>query len=97
MVVHGASRLTPELLLAAYAQGVFPMAEHRDAPDLFWVSPEERGIIPLDGFHVPRRLARTVRSGRFEVRIDTAFAEVMRACAESGRSRKPASSRATPR
>jgi len=80
--MHGAMRLTPDLLLAAYAQGVFPMAERRDDPSLYWISPEERGIIPLDGFHISRRLARTVRSDRFEVRIDTVFADVMRACAE---------------
>jgi leucyl/phenylalanyl-tRNA--protein transferase len=79
--VHGTSRLTPDLLLTAYAQGVFPMAERRDDPNLFWVSPETRGIIPLDNFHVAHRLARTVRSDRFEVRVDTAFEEVMRACA----------------
>jgi len=79
--MHGSSRLTTDLLLAAYAQGVFPMAERRDDPNLFWVSPETRGIIPLDQFHVPHRLARTVRSDRFEVRVDTAFEEVMRACA----------------
>lgn len=79
--MHGATRLTPELLLAAYAQGVFPMAERRDDPTLFWVSPETRGIIPLDGFHIPKRLARTVRSDRFEVRVNTAFEDVMRACA----------------
>ena len=79
--MHGAARLTPELLLTAYSQGVFPMAETRDDPNLFWVSPETRGVLPLDGFHVSHRLARTVRSDRFEVRIDTAFADVMRACA----------------
>ncbi len=58
------------------------MAERRDDPNLFWVSPEQRGVIPLDGFHVPRRLARTVRSDRFTVTSDRAFADVMRACAE---------------
>ncbi|HTW35062.1 MAG TPA: leucyl/phenylalanyl-tRNA--protein transferase [Rhizomicrobium sp.] len=79
--MHGAQRLTPELLLTAYSQGVFPMAERRDDPDLFWVSPETRGVLPLDRFHVSHRLARTVRSDRFDVRIDTAFADVMRACA----------------
>src|SRR6185437_15571033 len=73
-------RLTPELLLRAYAEGLFPMAERRDDPDLFWVSPEKRGVIPLNRFHVPRRLARTVRSDRFEVRLDSAFAVVMTAC-----------------
>ncbi|MGD0141860.1 MAG: leucyl/phenylalanyl-tRNA--protein transferase [Rhizomicrobium sp.] len=80
--MHGSTRLTPELLLRAYAQGVFPMAERRDDPLLFWVSPESRGILPLDRFHVPHRLARTVRSDRFGVTTDTAFAEVIRACAE---------------
>ena len=79
--MHGAARVTPELLLAAYAQGIFPMAERRNDPELFWISPEARGIIPLDGLHVPRRLARTIRSDRFDVRINTAFADVMRACA----------------
>ena len=66
--------LTPEILLRAYAQGLFPMAERRDDPTLYWVSPEKRGVIPLDGFHVPHRLARTVRSGRFTVTSDQAFA-----------------------
>jgi len=74
--------LTPELLLSAYAQGLFPMAERRDDPTLYWVSPEKRGIIPLDGLHVPKRLARTVRSNRYRITSDHAFARVMRACAE---------------
>ncbi|MBN9590580.1 MAG: leucyl/phenylalanyl-tRNA--protein transferase [Alphaproteobacteria bacterium 64-11] len=78
--MHG-PELTPNLLLRAYAEGLFPMAERRDDPTLYWVSPELRGILPLDTFHVPRRLARTLRSGRFSVTCDTAFAEVMRACA----------------
>ena len=73
--------LTPEILLSAYAQGLFPMAERRDDPTLFWVSPEKRGVIPLDGFHVPKRLARTVRSSRYRVTSDQAFVDVMRACA----------------
>jgi leucyl/phenylalanyl-tRNA--protein transferase len=79
--MHGRPRLTPEILLHAYAEGIFPMAERRDDPELFWVSPEKRGIIPLDNFHVPKRLARTVRSDRFTVTADVAFGEVMRACA----------------
>ncbi len=74
-------RLTPELLIKAYASGVFPMAESRGQAELFWVDPEWRGILPLDGFHVPRRLRRTVRQGLFEVRADTAFRETVRACA----------------
>lgn len=76
-----ATPLTPDQLLGAYAQGLFPMAERRDDPTLYWVSPERRGIIPLDAFHVPRRLARTIRGGRFTITTDTAFAAVMQACA----------------
>ena len=79
--MHGSRRLTPELLLRAYQQGVFPMAERRDDELLYWVSPEARGILPLDKFHVSHRLARTIRSDRFEVRVDTAFGDVIRACA----------------
>jgi len=79
--MHGSPQLTPEILLRAYAEGLFPMAERRGDPTLYWVSPERRGIIPLDGFHVPRRLARTVRNGLFTVTADRAFREVMKACA----------------
>ncbi len=71
--------IDPNLLLSAYSQGVFPMAE--TSGRISWYDPDPRAIIPLDEhFHVPRRLARTVRSGRFEIRCDTCFAEVMRAC-----------------
>jgi leucyl/phenylalanyl-tRNA--protein transferase len=73
--------ITPEVLLKAYACGIFPMAESADDASLFWVEPERRGILPLENFHVPRRLARTVRADRFTVRVDTAFAEVLEACA----------------
>ncbi len=73
--------LTPQILLRAYAEGLFPMAEKRDDPALYWVSPEQRGIIPLDDFHVSRRLARTIRSARFGITTDQAFSDVMRACA----------------
>ena len=73
--------LTPQMLLSAYAQGLFPMAERRDDPTLYWISPELRGILPLDHFHVPRRLARTVRSARYLVTFDRAFAQVMQECA----------------
>jgi len=75
------NRLTPELVLQAYAEGIFPMAERREDNSLFWVSPDRRGIIPLESFHVSRRLARTVRSDRFTVTGDVAFADVMKACA----------------
>lgn len=73
--------MTADLLLRAYALGVFPMASGRNEPEIRFYSPDERGILPLDRFHVARRLARTVRSDRFHVRIDTAFARVVRACA----------------
>jgi len=73
--------ITPEILLKAYAAGIFPMAEDADDPSLFWVEPRERGIIPLDSFHVPKRLARTVRSGEFEVRVDHDFDAVIAGCA----------------
>lgn len=69
-------------LVQCYARGVFPMAEARDDPHVFLVDPEVRGVLPLDGgFHVPRRLARTLRAERFQVRIDTAFPAVLEACA----------------
>ena len=79
--MHGSPKITPELLLRAYAEGIFPMAERRNDPTLFWVSPDRRGILPLDAFHVPRRLARTVRSDRFRVTADSAFLDVILACA----------------
>jgi leucyl/phenylalanyl-tRNA--protein transferase len=74
--------LTPDLLLRAYAVGVFPMAESRRAHSVFWVEPRLRGLLPIDNFHVPHRLRKTVRRGIFTVRCDTAFEAVMRACAE---------------
>lgn len=70
-----------DLLLRAYASGVFPMAESADDPEVFWVRPESRGIIPLDDFHIPRSLAKVVRSGRFDVRFDTDFDAVIEGCA----------------
>lgn len=81
-------RLTPELLLRAYAAGIFPMAESRHGRAIYWVDPRRRGIVPLDRFHVPRRLAKLVRRGVFEVRIDTACKDVIRACAEPGPGRR---------
>jgi leucyl/phenylalanyl-tRNA---protein transferase len=74
--------ITPELLLQAYRIGVFPMGERRDDPKLYWLDPRHRAILPLDGFHLSHRLRRTVRSGRFLVSADTAFADTVRACAE---------------
>jgi len=73
--------LTPELLLRAYAMGVFPMAEDREDPELFWVDPRMRGIIPIDSFHVPRRLRRVLRSDRFKVTFDSDFDAVIEGCA----------------
>ena len=75
------SEVTPELLLRAYACGIFPMSESADDPGLFWVEPEMRGVIPLDGFCVSTRLARTVRSDKFSVTVDRAFKRVMSECA----------------
>lgn len=74
--------ITPDLLLQAYRIGVFPMGERRDDPKLYWLDPRLRAVLPLDGFHLPHRLARTIRAGRFAVSADTAFADIVRACAE---------------
>ncbi|HEY3911374.1 MAG TPA: leucyl/phenylalanyl-tRNA--protein transferase [Stellaceae bacterium] len=76
-------RLTPDILLTAYAAGVFPMAESADDPELFWVDPHHRGILPLDTFHVPHRLRRVLRQDRFEIRCDGDFEAVIRGCAEA--------------
>ena len=75
------SEITPEVLLRAYACGIFPMAESADDPSLFWVEPEMRGVIPLDGFRITSRLARTVRSDGFTVTSNTVFKAVMSGCA----------------
>ena len=75
------SQLTPELLLQAYGIGYFPMAEDRFAREVFWVRPDQRGVLPIDGFHVPRSLRKRVRRDEFEVRCDTAFRAVMEGCA----------------
>jgi len=74
--------ITPEVLLKAYACGIFPMAENADDPALYWIEPERRGIIPLDRFHVPSRLARTVRSNRFTVVVDRDFDAVLDGCSQ---------------
>ena len=85
----GQVEITPEVLLKAYACGIFPMAESAEDPALYWIEPERRGVIPLDRFHVPSRLARTVRSGRFSVLVDRDFDGVIAGCSEPmpGRSR----------
>lgn len=79
--------VSPALLLNAYRAGVFPMAESADDPGLFWVDPERRGILPLDAFHVPRRLRRVVLQDRFEVRVDSDFAGTLASCAEATKDR----------
>jgi leucyl/phenylalanyl-tRNA--protein transferase len=76
-----ALKLTPEMLLSAYAHGIFPMAESANSNDLFWVDPDERGILPLDGFHISRSLKKKMRQESFEVRVDTNFLSVISACA----------------
>jgi leucyl/phenylalanyl-tRNA---protein transferase len=77
------TKVTPQLLLRAYVAGVFPMAESADDPTLFWVEPEERGLIPLRDFHVPRSLRKTVRQMPYKITVDTAFDDVIAGCAES--------------
>jgi leucyl/phenylalanyl-tRNA--protein transferase len=79
--------LTPQILLGAYASGVFPMAESRHGSDLYWIDPDVRGVIPLTDFHIPRRLRRTLRNGPCEVRSDSDFIGVIRSCAEHTGSR----------
>ena len=81
-------RLTPEILLKAYQAGIFPMAESAEDPELFWVDPERRGILPLDGFHLPRRLARVIRQDKFEICVDRDFAGTMAGCAEATEKRQ---------
>lgn len=80
--------LSPDLLLKAYAIGVFPMAEGRADPRIVFVDPDRRGVLPLDEFHMPRSLKKTIKRGIFEIRCDTAFAEVLAGCAESTPKRK---------
>lgn len=75
--------ITPQVLLKAYTCGIFPMAESADDPALFWIEPQQRGVLPLEGVHIPKRLARTIRQGTFEVRIDTDFEGVIAGCAAS--------------
>jgi leucyl/phenylalanyl-tRNA--protein transferase len=86
-VTAPAVRIDPEELLLAYRLGIFPMGETRNAHDVLWVRPRERGILPLNTFHVPHRLARTIRSDHFTLRVDTAFGEVIRGCAATERGR----------
>jgi leucyl/phenylalanyl-tRNA--protein transferase len=80
--------LTPELIIRAYQAGIFPMAEDASSPDLFWVSPQQRGIIPLDKFHISRSLRKAMRTLDFSIRIDTDFAAVIEGCATAGSDRE---------
>jgi len=75
--------ITPQVLLKAYSCGIFPMAESADDPTLYWIEPEDRGILPLDAVHVPKRLVRTIRQEKFKVRVDYDFEGVLAGCAAS--------------
>ncbi|MDH5489619.1 MAG: leucyl/phenylalanyl-tRNA--protein transferase [Rhodospirillaceae bacterium] len=79
--IPGPHKLSPEILVRAYAAGVFPMSESRDDQTIFWVDPRLRGIIPLDGLHVSKSLKKTIRKNKFEIRCDTAFDRVIEGCA----------------
>jgi leucyl/phenylalanyl-tRNA--protein transferase len=79
--------LTPELIIRAYQAGIFPMAEDADSPDLFWVSPQQRGIIPLDRFHVSKSLRKAMRTRKFSLRVDTDFDAIIEGCATEGTDR----------
>ena len=82
------NQITPDVLLKAYAVGIFPMAESAEDPGLHWIEPELRGVLPIESFHVPKRLARTVKSDRFEVRVDSDFDAVIDACAAPAAGRR---------
>lgn len=75
--------LTSDLLLRAYAMGIFPMARSRTDPRLYWIDPDQRGILPLNAFHIPRSLRKTLRHGLFTLTVDTAFEQVMEGCAQA--------------
>ena len=83
-----AMEITPQVLLKAYSCGIFPMAESADDPALYWIEPQQRGILPLDGVHIPRRLARTVRTTDLDVRVDTNFQGVIEGCAHTRAGRR---------
>ena len=78
------SAIDPEELLLAYQLGIFPMAESRYAEEVLWIRPRERGVLPLNRFHVPRRLQRRIRAEPYRIRVDTAFGAVIRGCASGG-------------
>jgi leucyl/phenylalanyl-tRNA--protein transferase len=80
MMIPGGYGITPEFLLRAYSCGIFPMAESKDSAELMWIEPDNRCVIPLDGFHIPKRLRKTIRQQKFHVTADNAFFEVIEAC-----------------
>ena len=79
--------LTPDLLVRAYMAGIFPMAQSANSPDIFWVSPEKRGIIPLDNFHISKSLKKTIKKNNFTIKIDNDFESIITACATYGTDR----------
>lgn len=81
MSASSSSAVTADLLLQAYCSGIFPMAEHKDDPELFWVDPRKRGILPINGFHISRSLAKRLRQERYQITRNTAFEDVLSACA----------------
>ncbi len=81
-------KITPELLLRAYRSGIFPMAEHAEEEDIFWVCPQKRGIIPLDKFHISRSLRKIINRGNFTIKIDNDFEQVITSCAKFGTNRE---------
>lgn len=81
-------RIPTDILLRAYREGIFPMGENADDPEIFWVRPEIRGILPLDAFHVPKSLAKKIRQGKFDIAFDTDFDAVISGCAQSREVRK---------
>jgi leucyl/phenylalanyl-tRNA--protein transferase len=85
---HDTAPITPDMLLAAYANGYFPMALNKDDPELYWFSPEERGVLPLETFNIPRGLARAMKKHAYTITVDTAFEEVIRACGTLTKERK---------
>lgn len=80
--------LTPDLILKAYAYGVFPMAERHDAAEIYWINPDFRGVLPLENFHIPRRLARTLRAGTFDIKVDQDFLGTIKGCAKRTQKRR---------
>ena len=80
--------IEPEFLLKAYACGIFPMGENRENPEIQWIEPEFRGIIPINEFHIPKKLRQTLRNGSYKISIDQNFTEVIRACSETNQLRE---------